>query len=427
MTIGIDASRANREHRTGTEWYSYYLIRWIAKLDLENQYILYTDEPLKGGLLDLTTTRFDPTLKPIETCFDNDGYQVIKSPGNNFRAKILNWPFNFFWTQGRFSLEMLFHRPDVLFIPSHTLPLIHPRRSVVTIHDIGYERRFTVYDTAPMGPEGRQKRRFLNFIVRIFTFGKYRANTMDYLKWSTDFALNKADRIITISEFTKRDIKEFYSTNIDKVTVVPNGYSESIYKPLNDSAKTKKVLAKYGIEAPFIFYIGRIERKKNIPALIEAFAIMKENNPGLKEKLVLVGDASYGYDETKYMIREFDLVSDVVMPGWVEEDDVPYLYCAASIFVLPSLYEGFGIPLLQAMACGVPIAASEVTSIPEVVGDAGLLFNPNYALSIAEALTRIVNDKKLQAELIEKGLERVKDFSWQKTAKKTLEVITYKD
>ncbi len=427
MIIGIDASRANRDHKTGTEWYSYYLIRWIAKLDQKNQYILYTDKPLKGGLLDLTTRQFDPSCPPMKTRFDNDGYQIIKSPGNNFKAKMLNWPFNFLWTQGRFSLEMLFHCPDILFVPSHTLPFIHPRRSVVTIHDIGYERRFTVYDAAQMGPENIRQRRFLNLIVRLFTQGRYQANTSDYLKWSTDFALSKADRIITISEFTKRDIKEFYSVNINKVTVVPNGYNEFLYKPIDDPAAINKVLAKYGIEPPYIFYIGRIESKKNIPALIEAFAIMKENNPGMKEKLVLAGDAGYGYDETKYMIREFDLVRDVVMPGWVEEDDVPYLYSAASVFVLPSLYEGFGIPLLQAMACGVPIAASEVTSIPEVLGNAGLLFNPNYALSIAEALTKIVSDKKLQARLIEKGLERVKDFSWEKTAGKTLKVITYTD
>jgi glycosyltransferase involved in cell wall biosynthesis len=427
MIIGIDASRANLDHKSGTEWYSYYLIRWLSKLDDKNEYILYTDKLLKGGLLDLTTEQyFEGEGQFNEIKFDKNGYQIIKSKFNNFKAKILKWPFDFFWTQGRLSLEMLLHRPDVLFVPAHTLPVIHPKKSIVTIHDIGYERQNCLYGGNEIGPDNKKAKRLLNFLVGLFTFGKYQANSVDYLKWSTEYALRKADRIITISSFSKEDLKNYYKFDYKKIRVVHNGYNKFLYKHINDPEKIKVIMEKYDIEGPYILYIGRIERKKNISALVEAFAILRENNKGLSHRLVLVGDASFGFDEIKYMIREFDLVNEIILPGWVDEVDVPYLFNGASAFVFPSNYEGFGIPLLQAMACGVPIAASNKTSIPEVVGDAALLFNPDYSLSIADALRDIIKDQKIREKLIANGFERIKQFSWEETAKKTLDIISYK-
>jgi glycosyltransferase involved in cell wall biosynthesis len=424
MIIGIDASRANRRHKTGTEWYSYYLIRWLAKLDQENQYILYSNKPLSGGLLDLGTKVYIPgeIIEKIE--YDKNGYQIIKSPGNNFKAKILRWPFTYFWTQGRLSLEMLFHRTDVLFIPAHALPLIHPRKSVVTIHDIGYEEKEAVYNKQGMGRGNNPTPGFLNFLVRLITFGKYQANALDYLRWSTDYTFKKADKIIAISEFTKNTIIKTYGRE-KNIKIIPNGYNRQLYKKITDNVKINQVLNRYGIDAPYLFYIGRIERKKNISALLEAYAIMKDKNKEIKEKLVLSGDASYGYDEVKYVLRQFDLLDDVIMTGWVNEEDVPYLYNGATAFVFPSLYEGFGIPLLQAMACKTPIVASDDTSIPEVVNDAALLFNPGFVSSIAEAMGKICTDEELRKDLILKGIEQVKKFGWQKTAEETLKVLTY--
>lgn len=427
MIIGIDASRANKGHKSGTEWYSYYLIRWLSKLDDKNQYILYTDKPLEGGLLDLSSDQFyENSSNFSEIKYDKKGYQVLKSRHNNFKAKVLKWPFDYFWTQGRLSLEMLLHRPNILFVPAHTLPFIHPKRSIITIHDIGYEKQNQLYHENDIGPENKSIRRLMSFLVNVFTFGKYRANAIDYLKWSTEFGLRKADKILTISNYTKNDLIETYNTKPEKINVVHNGYNKFLYKKIDNKEKINTILEKYGLEQPYIFYIGRIEKKKNIPALIEAFAILRDKNRDIKHKLVLVGDASYGYDETKYMIREFDLVSEVIMPGWVSEVDVPFIYNGASVFVFPSFYEGFGIPLLQAMACGVPIAASDTTSIPEVVGDAALLFNPEFALSIADSLERIIKESDLREDIVKKGLERIKQFSWEKTAKETLDIITYK-
>ncbi len=427
MLIGIDASRANRDHKSGTEWYSYYAIRWLAKLDSKNQYILYTDKPLKGGLLDLTTKQYvdehDFRQKDEEVKFDKDGCQIIKSPHNNFRAKVLNWHFPFFWTQLRMSWEMLIHRPKILFIPSHTLPIIHPKKSIITIHDIGFERERRLYGQDRMGPDSAIGCKILNFLVKLFTCGKYGANTLDYHSWSTQFALKHAKKIITVSNFSKKEITEIYNAEEAKVKVIYNGYNKYLYKKINNQEQIKRVLDKYDIEGPFIFYVGRLEKKKNTPALIEAYAIMREEHKEINYKLVLVGDASYGYDEVKYAIHEFHLIDDVIMTGWIPEIDMPYIYSGATAFIFPSRYEGFGIPLLQAMACGTPIAASCCASIPEIAQGAAMFFSPNDVKSMAEVVAKVILDNKLRQELVKKGYERVKNFSWEKCARETLEEI----
>lgn len=424
MTIGIDASRANKKHKTGTEWYSYYLIRWLAKLDNKNQYILYTDAPLIGGLLDLGTPQYIPGSGCYEQVeFDADGFQIIKSPYNNFKAKILSWPFSFFWTQGRLSLEMLFYRPDILFVPSHTLPIIHPLNSVITIHDIAFEKDKDLYQQENVNEEAGRYHLILNFLVRILTLGKYRANNIDYLRWSTKFGIRHAKKVITVSNYSKNDLVQWYRVDKNKITVIYNGYNRFIFKKVEDELAIDNVLKKYGVSRPYLFYVGRVEKKKNIPKLIEAFSLAKQDGKNFNCKLVLAGKAGYGYDEVTYAIQEFGLSRDVLLTGWVEEDDLPFLFGGAFAFIFPSNYEGFGIPLLQAMACQTPIITSCSTSIPEVVGDAAILCNPLSARSTADAISRVVNESELRHNLIQRGSERVKMFSWQKCAEETLKIL----
>jgi len=421
MLIGIDASRANRLHKSGTEWYSYHLIRALAALDSENQYILYSDCPLTTGLADLTD-QARPSEKNLR--IDEKGMQTIKSPHNNFQAKVLRWPWRFFWTQGRLSLEMIFHRPDVLFIPAHALPVIHPKKSVVTIHDIGFFRDAALYEQNRLGVVSRRPRSLLNFLVKLISFGKYGANSFDYLQWSTRFSLNHALHIITISHFTKSELLYAYNTSSEKITVVYNGYSDRLYKPLADDEHAQQVLSRYGISKPYFFYVGRLEKKKNTAALIEAFALLKNSKDDtFNHKLVLVGDASFGFDEIKYTIAAYQLTNEVIVTGWVDEVDLPYIFSQAEAFVFPSNYEGFGIPLLQAMATRTPIAASRAASIPEIVGDAALLFDPKDCADMAKSLEAVLCDKEVRQHLVEKGTERVKNFSWQKAAQETLEVF----
>ena len=176
MLIGIDASRANRKFKGGTEWYSYCLIRELAKIDSKNQYILYSDKPLVGGLADLTKEDYEAASGRI----DKRGYQTIKSPFGNFRVKILKWPFAYFWTQIRLSYEMLAHRPDILFIPAHVLPIIHPKKSIVTIHDIGFEHLSELYSSDKIGPAGGLTSEAFNLLARLFTWGKFHPNIIDY-------------------------------------------------------------------------------------------------------------------------------------------------------------------------------------------------------------------------------------------------------
>jgi len=423
MLIGIDASRANREHKTGTEWYSYYLIRWLARIDKKNKYILYTDKPLKGGLLDLTTKQHLNSFNNSEIKYDNNGYQIIKSPFNNFRAKVLKWPFSFFWTLGRLSLEMLVKKPDILFVPAHTLPIIYPKKTINTIHDVGFERYRRLYRYYNMGPDSKRFNIIISGFVKIFTLGKYSANSMDYLSWSTNFALKHAKKIITVSNFSKNEILEIYNCEKDKIKVIYNGYNYFLYKKIIDQEKINIVLKKYDIKKPYILYVGRLEKKKNTPYLIEAYAIARENNKNINHKFVLIGDASFGYDEVKYVIQEFNINGEVIMPGWIAEEDMPYIYNGATAFIFPSRYEGFGIPLLQAMGCQLPVAASSIPVFKEIVGEAALFFDPNNIRSISSAIARIITNDKLRKELIVKGNNRIKKFSWEKCARETLDLI----
>jgi glycosyltransferase involved in cell wall biosynthesis len=421
MLIGIDASRAILPRKGGPEWYSYYLIRELLRLDNRNEYILYANKPITCGLVDIASDRISNVYSAPE--FDAKGFQKIKTPHNNAKASILNWPFGFLWSQGRLSLEMLLSRPDLLFIPSHVLPVVHPKRSVVTMHDIGFEREQYFSRRDRLGPENYLANNVVDRLVRVLTLGRHGANTLDYMSWSAKYGLEHAALVISPSNFTKTELLDVYSPANDNIRVVRNGYNDKLFVKTTDPEITEQTLAKYGIEPPFAMYVGRIERKKNICALIEAFGIMRERRKDIKEKLLLVGNASFGYDEVQYLIHEYRLDHEVLMPGWVEEEDMPVIYGSASAFIFPSRYEGFGIPLLQAMGCGVPVAAADSSSIPEVTGEAALLFDPRDVFSMAEAIEKILADDDARADLRSKGYERVKSYSWEKCARETLALI----
>jgi glycosyltransferase involved in cell wall biosynthesis len=426
MIIGIDASRANRTHKSGTEWYSYYLIKYFAQLDKDNQFILYTDQPLSADLADLTDLNFTPCSgdkKVFYPEYDQNGYQIIKSPHNNFKAKVLRWPFSYFWTLGRLSLWMIWHRPDVLFVPAHGLPLVRPKKTVNTIHDIAFKREAELYEENKLGPESGRGKRLLNFLIRMFTFNKYGANSTDYLNWSTAYSLKNSSKIITVSQFTRDEIVKLYRCTEKKITVIHNGFNNLLFKKIDDHDKIAAVLNKYGIPQPYLLYIGRLEKKKNTPLFLEAFVELKHRHRDLAEKLVLIGDASFGFDEIKYIIHEFGLVNDVVMPGWANEEDIPYIINGATAYILPSLHEGFGITLLQSLACGVPTAASDIPVLREVAGEAAAYFDPHDKEEMAKTMEKVITDEKLRQELITKGIERAKEFSWEKCAQETLNYL----
>ncbi len=400
MLIGIDASRANRVRKTGTEWYSFYLIKNLAKIDKKNKYVLYLDEEPRDDLKKATA------LNP------------------NFSFRILHWPWNFFWTLGRLSLEMLIRRPDILFIPGHTMPFFFPRKTIITIHDVAFAREDRLYRSEGAQTSASWSKKIINFFVCIITRGKYRANSLDYLDWSTRFALKKANKIITVSEFTKKEILEIYPfAKTEKIFPIHNGFPDKTYLPISSSKIINDVLSEYGIESPYFLYVGRLEKKKNTPMLIEALASLRERFPEVKEKLVLIGTAGFGFDEVKYLIEQFNLRKDVLITGWVDEEDLPFIFNGASSFVFPTRHEGFGIPIIQAMACGLPVVASDIPVLREIADDAVLYFETNNKDALAEAMFQAVTDKKLREELKEKGIKRAADFGWEKCARETLAVI----
>jgi glycosyltransferase involved in cell wall biosynthesis len=400
MKIGIDASRANRLLRTGTEWYSFHLIKELALIDQKNKYLLYLDK------------------EPV------DDLKKVVENNKNFKFKILKWPWSYFWTLGRLSLEMVFRSPDVLFVPAHGLPFFSPKKTITTIHDIAFIKDKKIYRQEKIRSNRLILVKTARLLVRIFTLGKFRANSLDYLKWSTKRSLKKAKSIIAVSNFTKKEIIDYYTfIKEDKIKVIHNGYNQSIYKVIGNKDKTNEVLNKYGFAVPFFLYVGRLEKKKNTPKLLEAFSILKEDYPNWPIRLALVGNASFGYDEVKYIIENFNLSPYIDIPGWIEDEDMPYVYNSALALIFPSQYEGFGIPVLEAMASGTPTAVSNLAVLREVAQEASLFFNQDSPREIADAMIRLYKEEELRNDLKNKGLKRSKYFSWQKTAQETLSLI----
>lgn len=356
MLIGLDASRAGKKVKTGTEWYSYQLILNLAKIDFKNNYTLYT----RSDSLDLP-----PNLP------------------KNFQIKILKWQCRFFWTHFRLSWEMLTNSPDILFVPAHSVPLIHRGRTIVTIHDLGFLHFPEVY----------------HFLV------KY------YHRFSAWWSVKKAKKIITISNFTKSDILKNYKINSDKIEVIPLGIN------LSDFIRkvTSEDINRFNLIKPYFLYIGRLEKKKNIEFLIDTWQefVLKNNN----FDLVLIGADGYGSDRIRKKIAN---TKNIKILGYITESEKIVLLKKCHAFVFPSIFEGFGLPVLEAMAAGSLILCADTSSLPEVGGEAVWYFNNNNVSSLLKlmlktttAVNEIIKTKNL-------AIERAKLFTWSMTAEKTL-------
>lgn len=362
MLIGIDASRATGTRRTGTENYSYNLIRELLVLNSAHRFRLYFRSEPAPGLF----------------------------PGEMQQRPI---PFPRLWTHVRLSWEMVRHAPDLLFVPSHVLPLIHPQRSVVTVHDLGYQ----YYPQA------------------------HTLSQNVYLRWSTRYNARSATRILADSEATRQDLARFYGTPADKVAVVYPGRDETL-SPVVDPAILAACRARYELAGPYLLYVGTLHPRKNLVRLVQAFGQMAADaDPALQ--LVLAGQKGWLYDDILSEIGRLGLAGRVVLTGYVPDDDLPALLSAALAFVYPSLYEGFGLPVLEAMACGAPVLCSNVSSLPEVAGDAALYIDPLDTGSLAGALAEMTTNEGLRNELVDRGFRQIKDFSWQRCAQETLQVL----
>ena len=354
-TIGIDASRLSVGQRTGTETYTAELLAAMAALD-----------PLETFRLYLNAHRPPPDLHPLgePRCI----------------------PLPRLWTHARLSLEMVRHRPDVLFVPAHVVPVIHPK-SVVTIHDLGYLHE---PDAHPLG-----QRRMLDLTTR----------------WSA----RSATRIVAVSESTKGDLIDRYGVLPSKIDVIPHGVSDA-FQP-SGPADMDRIRDAYQLPDRFVLAVGTIQPRKNLSTLANALAGVSDL------PLVIAGKPGWLADQVMADLVDPIKAGRVRMLGYVPDGDLPALYGAASCVAFVSRFEGFGLPAIEAMACGTPVVASDRGALPEVVGVAGLIVDADDPGQIAVAIRSIVDDPVLHARLRGAGLNRATLYTWRATAEATLRVL----
>ncbi|MFA5185819.1 MAG: glycosyltransferase family 1 protein [Patescibacteria group bacterium] len=372
MLIGIEATRANKTVKTGVEWYAWHVIQELKNLTLNdgNSWILYSNAPLAGGLEKLPENWYEMRLK---------------------------WPLPYGWTQMRLSWDLRKHPIDVLWMPGSTLPRIMPKKTVVTVHDVGFHHLPKVY-------KPRQ--------VHIHE------QAMREIK-------KKAARIMTVSEFSGRDLAESYGIDPKNIAITYPGVDLETYRPITDAAEIEERLRRYRLSQPYYIYVGRLEAKKNILTLIKAFNQFKtQRGVGDPFKLALAGAPGFGYELIKQAINNSPVKSDILELGYVPETDKPYLMAGAEALVHPSYYEGFGIPPVEAMACGCPVISSNAASLPEILGDAALFFSPDEPEQLTSLLDKLAQDWETKKRLKEAGIERAKRYTWKSTAQRTLPVLT---
>lgn len=360
LTIAIDASRTTTAQRTGTENYALNLIRALLTLDTPHQYVLYfRDRPAAGLIPD------HPRLTR----------RVLWSP----RA----------WTHTRLALALWRSRPDVTFVPAHTLPFWFPGPAVVTIHDLGYKYFPEAHPVAARW----------------------------YLDLTTRYSVRRATRVIADSLATGHDIAAHYRIPENKIAVVYPGVDEAL-APVTDETVLKAVRTRYGLPEHYLLFVGTLQPRKNIARIVRAYAQWRAEHQDRDLALVLAGPQGWLYDP-----KWTKGVEGVILPGYIDDADVAALYSGAAALVFPSLHEGFGFPILEAMRCGTPVITSNTSSMPEVAGDAALLVNSRDVGAIATAIDRIVTDSDLSAGLRAKGQAQTERFTWQRAAEQTLRVL----
>jgi glycosyltransferase involved in cell wall biosynthesis len=355
VLIGVDASRALVAQRTGTEAYSLHVLRAMLEAGSGHHFRLYLNAPAPTGLF----------------------------PAGP-QCELRTIPFPRLWTHVRLSVEMLRDPPDILWVPSHVLPLAHPRCSVVTVHDLGH-----------------------HFYPEAHTHWQ-----RWYLEWSARHHVRQAAHLIADSAATKADLVRLYGARPEVVTVAYLGVDPALH-PVQEPELLIRTRRKYQIDGPYLLYVGTLQPRKNLSRLIEAFGrLVHAGSVDPELTLVFAGKRGWMSDDIRAAIVEAGIVDRVLLTGYVDAEDLAALYSGANLFVMPSLYEGFCLPVLEAMACGTPVACSNVSSLPEVVGDAALTFDPHSVEGIAWSIERVLAEEGLRAELTARGRERCTMFTW---------------
>jgi glycosyltransferase involved in cell wall biosynthesis len=359
MKIAIDIREASGP-KVGKGWYTFVMVKELLKQDPHNHYILYTNE---------SNPAFDK--------YENAKQRVIKKRGIRFHLSVLR--------------DLMKVKPDLFWAPtSYIIPALAPRslNVVITVHDI----------VAFLFPEGHNKKAV--WAERL----------------TLKRAVKKASHILTVSRNTKHDLMKVFHIPEEKILIAPCAASK-IFKPVTDGDKILEVRAKYKLPKKFILAVGTLSPRKNFTRLIKAYAHVVPKHDDTH--LVIVGPEGWNYGDL-LQFKESDKVHFI---GYVDGDDISTLYSLAKIFVFPSLYEGFGMPPLEAMASGCPVITSNVSSLPEVTGNAAMLIDPYSVEEISTAIDVILSNHYMALDMKEKGIERAKKFSWKDSAGKILEVF----
>jgi glycosyltransferase involved in cell wall biosynthesis len=362
VRIGIDVRKL---HDFGIGTYIRNLLRQLARLDRETEFVLLCrieDKPA----LDSLGENFRP---------------VSESAGNYSFAEQLRIP-----------LALRRERVTLFHAPHYVLPPLVPCRSIVTIHDCIHLM-------------------FPQYLPNRLAFG--------YARASMGLASRRATRVLTVSESSKRDIIKFFGTAPEKIDVIYNAYDERFgLEPRAEDVE--RVRERYQLQDEFVLYAGNVKPHKNLERLIEAFHLVRQG--GLDLKLVLIGDEISKYAALRRAVHRYQLHKYVRFLGYLPEETLAVMYRLAGVFVFPSLYEGFGLPPLEAMASGTPVVTSNVSSLPEVAGDAAVLVDPYDPRAIADGIRRVVTDRGLHDELRRKGLARAHQFSWETSVRRVREI-----
>jgi len=361
MKVGVISAQLNQQ-LTGIGNYTHSLIKELNKLDTNEDFLFLINHQ-------------------NNTFFTNDGI-------------IVDNPFPILKTYAWYPYL-------IRKLRKYKLDIIHNPSQVPTFFKSKQKYILTLHDISPF-----------------LTPKEHRHGRVLVYKLLTPRTLKTADKIITVSNSTKNDLINYFNIPEEKIRVILLAADEK-FKPLSNK-EIREAKQKYTLNFPFILYVGTLEPRKNIPSLVKAFYKLKKKN--LRYKLVITGKKGWKYKEIFETIDKLNLQNDVVFTGYVADEDLPALYNAADMFVYPSIYEGFGLPPLEAMACGTPVITSNTSSLPEVVGDAGIMVDPYDVDGLADAMHEVLTDEGLRANMIKKGLERAEMFSWEKCARETLEV-----
>lgn len=368
MTIGIDC-RLYSPKATGIGRYTAQLIEQLKKLDQKNNYLLY---------------------------FKHPEFEAFECPNQRFQKKLADIPVYSFAEQTRWYFFLQKQQVDLMHFPHFNVPVLYRRPFVATIHDLTLHE----FPHKSYTPQWSVK--------KILDILAYR-----FLMWNT---VRHARHLIAVSQSTKNDLLKHYAINPENISVVHEGVPEEFQRAAPE--KISEIVKKYGISKPYLLYAGVMRSHKNILNLMAAFDLMQQEPQDLQ--LVLVGKIDEAYPEINSRARHSG--GAIVTTDFVPDEDLIALMSGASVFVFPSLAEGFGLPPLEAMRCGVPVACSTTTSLPEVCGEAAVYFDPKNPSDIAENVLKILKNDDFRKNLIQKGHENEKKFSWSRMAGQILDI-----